>query len=64
MAGRKQDIVWHYFERTSVTGNCGYRAKWKSCGKEMQGLLARMKSHYNICSQGLQFIFIVYFALR
>ena len=51
MPGRKQDCVWMYFDKCVNTGKAGSRAKCKSCSKEMQGLVARMKQHYNLCVQ-------------
>jgi len=48
MTGRKKDVIWHcYIEKQ---GKKSKRAVCKKCGKEMQGLTSRMKSHFNICS--------------
>lgn len=52
MPGRKQDSVWIYFEKSVSVGKTGCRAKCKTCGKEMQGLVARLKQHYQECSHG------------
>ena len=50
MAGRKQDAVWLNFDRVRPTsGKSGFRAKCKDCGKEMQGLVARLKQHRGAC---------------
>lgn len=50
MAGRKQDAVWLNFDRVRPTsGKSGFRAKCKDCGKEMQGLVARLKQHHGAC---------------
>lgn len=50
MAGRKQDAVWLYFDKTVTPGKPGCRAACKKCGKHMQGLVKRMKQHQNDCS--------------
>ena len=50
MSGRKQDCVWLYFDKIKVVGKAGCRATCKKCGKEMQGLVARMKQHYDSCT--------------
>ena len=50
MPGRKQDSIWFYFERLVVPGKTGCRAKCKSCSKDMQGLVTRMKQHHQLCS--------------
>ena len=50
MSGRKSDHVWQYFETKNVAGKAGCRATCKKCGKEMQGLVARLKQHYHDCA--------------
>ena len=45
MSGRRYDIVWLYFDKLKLPGKTGCRAKCKKCGKEKQGLVARMKQH-------------------
>jgi len=46
--GRKKDVIWHYY--IEKQGKKSKRAVCKKCGKEMQGLTSRMKSHFNKCS--------------
>ena len=48
-SGRKQDSCWQYFEKSTVPGKSGSRATCKSCNKEMQGLVVRMKVHLAQC---------------
>ena len=50
MAGRKCDMVWNYIECLAQEGKTGKRARCKSCGYECQGLVKRMKKHYDRCS--------------
>ena len=50
MSGRKSDSIWQYFETKRVAGKVGCRATCKKCGKEMQGLVARLKQHYHDCA--------------
>ena len=45
VSGRKSDPVWQYFERTPSKSGKGWRAKCKNCSLELQGLVARLKSH-------------------
>ena len=52
--GRKQDSSWQHFTRTVTPGKQGCRATCKSCNKEMQGLVARMKDHLKLCTGGGQ----------
>lgn len=49
-SGRKKDPIWYYFNEKFEVGKKGRRAICKTCGKEMQGLVARLKSHYSICA--------------
>ena len=50
MAGRKQDAVWLNYDRVRPTsGKAGFRARCKDCGKEMQGLVVRLKQHRGAC---------------
>ena len=49
MSGRKQDWLWLYFDKIKVLGKAGCRATCKKCGKVMQGLVARMKQHFDSC---------------
>ena len=46
MSGRRHDNIWLYFHKTKLPGKTGCRAKCKGCGKEIQGLVARMRQHY------------------
>jgi len=48
MIGRKKNVIWHYY--IEKQGKKSKRAVCKKCGKEMQGLTSRMKSHFNKCS--------------
>ena len=50
MSGRKSDFIWQYFETKSVAGKAGCRVTFKKCGKEMQGLVVRLKQHYHVCA--------------
>ena len=47
---RQLDYVWNYFEKVAQIG----RAKCKICSKEIQGIVARMKWHVDICSLQLE----------
>lgn len=49
-AGRKKDPIWFYFHDKLEVGKKGSRAVCKKCGKEMQGLVARLKNHFSICA--------------
>jgi len=50
-AGRSKDGIWQEFdELPSTSGKSGCRAKCKACGKELQGLVQRMKSHIQQCN--------------
>ena len=53
MSGRRHDIIWLYFHKTKLPGKIGCRAKCKRCGKEIQGLVARMKQHYTDCTAAI-----------
>jgi len=48
MIGRKKNVIWHYYIKKQ--GKKSKRAVCKKCGKEMQRLTSRMKSHFNNCS--------------
>lgn len=48
-AGRKRDTIWFYFNEKIEVGKKGSRAICKKCGKEMQGLVARLKNHFSTC---------------
>ena len=45
MSGRKFDKVWLYFNRQTRLGKTAGRAICKKCGKDIQGLVKRMKQH-------------------
>ena len=47
--GRKQDDIWRYFKKSVTFGKTGCRATCISCNKEMQGLVKRMKDHFEAC---------------
>ena len=49
VGGRKQDTIWMQYDRVNIPGKSSYRAICRSCKKEMQGLVARMKDHYSQC---------------
>lgn len=53
MAGRKKDSVWLYFSEEATVSGKGAKAKCKVCGKEMMGLVARMKKHKETCCKSL-----------
>lgn len=50
MSGRKKDCVWLYFDKFTVHGKSGCKAKCKKCAKQMQGLVSRMKQHVQDCN--------------
>jgi len=50
MSRRNEDSVWLYFDQIKVVGKAGCRTTCKKCGKEMQGLVARMRQHYDSCT--------------
>ncbi|XP_073413022.1 uncharacterized protein [Dendrobates tinctorius] len=52
-AGRKRDPIWvHFVEMPAADlGKKGARAKCKYCQKDIQGLVCRLKSHYENCNQ-------------
>ena len=47
--GRKQDDIWAYFKKSVTPGKTGSRATCRSCNKEIQGLVKRMKDHFEVC---------------
>ena len=47
--GRKLDDIWIYFKKSVTFGKTGCRATCISCNKEMQGLVKRMKDHFEAC---------------
>jgi len=42
MSGRKQGCVWLCFDKIKIVGKAGCWVTCKKCGKEMQGLVARL----------------------
>lgn len=50
-SGRKKDLIWQFFKEKSgkAEGKPGCRATCKKCNLEMQGLVARMKKHWEKC---------------
>ena len=51
---RQLDSVWKHFEKVVQIGKTGCRAKCKRCSKDIQGIVARMKYHMEICGLQLQ----------
>ncbi|KAI6658694.1 hypothetical protein LOD99_10989, partial [Oopsacas minuta] len=51
MTGRKSDCVWKYFDTKKEVGKAGCRATCLKCGKEVQGLVARLKQQHNVCAE-------------
>ena len=51
---RQLDSVWNYFEKVVQIGKTGCRAKCKRCSKDIQGIVARMKCHVDICRLQLE----------
>jgi BED zinc finger len=49
MSGRKKNIIWEHFNVRE--GEKSLRATCKYCAKEMQGLVARLKTHYEKCTK-------------
>lgn len=49
MAGRKKDSIWLFFSELETVSGKGLKAKCKTCGKEMMGLVSRMKKHKELC---------------
>jgi len=52
MPGRKCDPIWQHFDKLSSVSGKGCKARCKLCRKEMQGLVERMKAHWDKCSAG------------
>lgn len=50
--GRTRDPVWLHFEEKIIPGLKGSKAVCKSCRKEMQGIVKRMKVHNQKCNGG------------
>lgn len=50
-SGRKKDLIWQFFKEKSgkAEGKPGCRATCKKCNLEMQGLVERMKKHWEKC---------------
>lgn len=51
--GRKKDPIWQYFIEKSnkSNGKTGSRATCKKCKFELQGIVARMKTHWEVCQK-------------
>lgn len=47
--GRKEDNIWQYFVKQTIVGKLGCRAVCKKCGKNIQGLVERLKTHWETC---------------
>lgn len=50
-SGRKSDPIWQYFDKLPSKSGKGCRAKCKQCQLELQGLVARLKTHREKCQQ-------------
>ncbi|XP_018012992.1 uncharacterized protein LOC108670053 [Hyalella azteca] len=48
-AGRQKDAIWKYFDEIPSGQSKGIRARCKDCGKELQGLVQRLRNHKLIC---------------
>lgn len=51
MAGRKKDPVWNNFEEEPTISGKGVKATCKACGKQLMGLVVRMKKHLDTCKK-------------
>lgn len=51
ISGRKRGSIWYYFNEKSEIGKKGSRAICKKCGKELQGLVSRLKYHFSNCER-------------
>ncbi|XP_066983752.1 uncharacterized protein [Macrobrachium rosenbergii] len=51
VSGRKSDPVWEHFNRIPSKSGKGWRAICKQCKLELQGIVARLKSHREKCQQ-------------
>lgn len=49
--GRQKDAIWQYFLEKCGNTKTGRRAICKICKKEIQGIVARMKTHYEECKK-------------
>lgn len=47
--GRRKDLTWLYFDEIKSDKRKGYRAKCKTCNKEIEGQISRMKNHMEKC---------------
>lgn len=47
--GRKRDVVWLSFNEIKLESRKGIRAECKSCKKELEGQVVRMRSHLLKC---------------
>jgi hypothetical protein len=50
MSGRKNDIIWNNFTKKTTVGKSGCRAVCNKCGKDLQGLVERLKKHVLECT--------------
>jgi hypothetical protein len=53
-SGRKPDAIWDEFSKLKIAGKQGSRAVCKRCNHELQGIVDRMKKHYELCSKSTQ----------
>lgn len=51
--GRNKDNIWNQFDEKRMPGKVGSRAVCRKCGKEMQGIVLRLKKHYRACVENL-----------
>ena len=52
MVGRNPDDIWKKYKK--IKAGKGFKAKCLKCGRESQGLVARMKLHYEKCITGIE----------
>ncbi|XP_029655938.1 uncharacterized protein LOC115229781 [Octopus sinensis] len=53
MSGRKRDSLWAYFDKRIIPGKTGSRARCRNCGKDIQGLVSRMRQHHLLCRSNI-----------
>ena len=51
MTGRKNDPIWNDYDKVFLPNRKGCKARCKSCFKEMEGQVSRMKVHSSKCNQ-------------
>lgn len=50
-SGRKKDPIWQHFIEIKEIGKAGQKCECKYCGKIMQGIVERMKTHNKQCAK-------------